>query len=133
MADFHFELVSPERLVFSGEVQSVVVPGSEGQFTVLKDHAPLMSTLKPGVVDILESPSRTLRFFVRGGFADVAPTGLTILAERAVPLEEFDAAQIAADIEDAEDEVARAKTDEGRRLAAEKRDQLIEVKGTLKI
>ena len=70
---------------------------------------------------------------MRGGFADVAPTGLTILAERAVPLEEFGAAQIAADIEDAEDEVAHAKTDEGRRLAAEKRDQLIEVKGALKI
>jgi F-type H+-transporting ATPase subunit epsilon len=133
MADFHFELVSPERLVFSGEVQSVVVPGTEGQFTVLKDHAPLMSTLKPGVVDILESPSKTLRFFVPGGFADVAPAGLTILADRAVPLDELDASQIAADIEDAEDEVARAKTDEGRRLAGEKRDQLIEVKGALKI
>ena len=133
MADFHFELVSPERLVFSGEVQSVVVPGSRGAFTVLKDHAPVMSTLKPGVVDILESSSSTLRFFVRGGFADVAPSGLTILADRAVPLEELDAAQIDADIEDAEDEVASAKTDEGRRLAVEKRDQLIELKGALRI
>ena len=133
MADFHFELVSPERLVFSGEVQSVVVPGSEGQFTVLKDHSPLMSTLKPGVVDILESPSKTVRFFVRGGFADVAPTGLTILAEHAVPLEEFDGSQITADIENAESEVAGATTDEARRRASEKRDQLVEVKAALKL
>ena len=132
MADFHFELVSPERLVFAGEVQSVVVPGTEGQFTVLKDHSPLMSTLKPGVIDIVESAARTLRFFVRGGFADVAPTGLTILAEHAVPLEEVDAARIAVDIEHAEGEVSAATTDEGRRLAAEKRDQLIELKDALK-
>jgi F-type H+-transporting ATPase subunit epsilon len=133
MADFHFELVSPERLVFAGEVQSVVVPGSEGQFTVLKDHAPVMSTLKPGIIDIFESPSRTLRFFVCGGFADVAPAGLTILADDAVPLDEVDASKIDADIKDAEDDVAGATTDEGRRLAVEKRDQLIEFKGALRI
>jgi F-type H+-transporting ATPase subunit epsilon len=133
VADFHFELVSPERLVFAGEVEHVVVPGTEGQFTVLKDHAPLMSTLKPGVIDVVESESRVMRFFVPGGFADVAPAGLTILADRAVPLEEVDAAMFAADIEKAEGEVAAATTDEGRRVAVEKRDQLIEVKGALKI
>ena len=113
--------------------ESVVVPGTEGQFTVLKDHAPLMSTLKPGVIDIVEIGIEVMRFFVRGGFADVAPAGLTILADHAVPLEEVDAAKIAADIKDAEDEVAAATTDEGRRVAVEKRDQLIEVKGALKI
>ncbi len=133
MADFHFELVSPERLVFSGEVQAVVVPGTEGQFTVLKDHAPLMSTLKPGVIDIEESKAKVKRFFVRGGFAEVSPAGLTILAERAIPLEEVDAAKIAADIKDAEEDVADAGTDESRRLAAEKRDQLLELKDALKI
>jgi F-type H+-transporting ATPase subunit epsilon len=132
MADFYFELVSPERLVFAGEVESVVVPGSEGQFTVLKDHAPVMSTLKPGIIDVLESPSKTLRFFVRGGFADVAPAGLTILADDALPLEDVDASKIAADIKDADDDVAAATTDEGRRLAVEKRDQLIEFKDALK-
>lgn len=130
MPDFHFELVSPERLVFSGEVQSVVVPGTEGQFTVLKDHSPLMSTLKPGVIDIAEA-SKSIRFFVRGGFAEVSPAGLTILAERAIPIEEVDAAQIAADIKDAEEDIADAKTDEVRRLAAEKRDQLLELKSAL--
>jgi F-type H+-transporting ATPase subunit epsilon len=133
MADFHFELVSPERLVFAGEVESVVVPGSEGQFTVLKDHAPVMSTLRPGIIDVLESPSKTLRFFVRGGFADVAPAGLTILADDAVPLEEVDASKIAADIKDADDDIAAATTDEGRRLAVEKRDQLIEFNDAIKI
>jgi F-type H+-transporting ATPase subunit epsilon len=133
MADFHFELVSPEKLVYAGEVQSVVVPGSEGQFTVFKDHAPVMSTLKPGVVDILESSSKMLRFFVPGGFADVAPAGLTILADSAVPLEELDATRIAADLKDTEDDVAAATTDEGRRLAVEKRDQMIEFRDALKL
>lgn len=133
MADFYFELVSPEKLVFSGEVLAVVVPGTEGQFTVLKNHSPLMSTLKPGVIDIEESRTNRLRFFVRGGFAEVAPTGLTILAEHAIPLEEVDAAKIAADIKDAEEDVADAKNDEVRRLAAEKRDQLIELRDALKI
>jgi F-type H+-transporting ATPase subunit epsilon len=133
MADFHFELVSPERLVFAGEAQSVVVPGSEGQFTVLKDHAPVMSTLKPGVIDVLEAPSKTVRFYVPGGFADVAPAGLTILADSAVPFAELDAARIAADIKDADDDVAAATTDEGRRLATEKRDQLIEFRDALKL
>ena len=84
MASFAFELVSPERLLFGGDVESVVVPGTEGEFTVLKDHAPLMSTLKPGVVTVTETGAKETRLFVRGGFADVAPTGLTILAESAV-------------------------------------------------
>lgn len=133
MAAFHFELVSPERLVFSGEVEAVVVPGTEGEFTVLKDHSPFMSTMKPGVVEIDETPAKKLRLFVRGGFAEVAPTGLTILAEQAIPVEELDAAKLDADIKDVEEDVADAPTDEARRLAAEKRDQLLELKAALKI
>ncbi|WP_026608453.1 F0F1 ATP synthase subunit epsilon [Methylocapsa acidiphila] len=133
MAAFHFELVSPEKLVFSGDVDSVVVAGVEGEFTVLKDHAPLMSTLKPGVVEISAAPATKLRYFVRGGFADVAPGGFTILAERAIPLDEFDATRLAADVKDAEEDVADAKSDEARRLATEKRDQLLELKAALKI
>ena len=78
MAAFPFELVSPERLLFTGEVESVVVPGSEGEMTVMKDHAPLMTTLKPGIVTVNETAGKSQRLFVRGGFADVAPTGLTI-------------------------------------------------------
>lgn len=133
MAAFHFELVSPERLVFSGEVEAVVVPGTEGEFTVLKDHSPFMSTMKPGVVEIDETPAKKLRLFVRGGFAEVAPTGLTILAEQAIPVEELDAAKLDADIKDVEEDVADASTDEARRLAAEKRDQLLELKAALRL
>ncbi len=131
MAAFPFELVSPERLLFTGEVESVVVPGTEGEFTVLKDHAPLMSTLKPGVVTIAESAGKQSRLFVRGGFADVNPAGLTILAETAVPLEDLDAARLDAEIRDAGEDVADAKGDEARRVAQEKLDQLREVRAAL--
>ncbi len=96
MATFHFELVSPEKLLFSGEVEAVVVPGVEGQFTVMKDHAPVMTVLKAGIVEIDETPTKKSKLFVRGGFADVAGGGLTMLAEQATPLEQFDAAQLAA-------------------------------------
>ena len=82
-APFPFELVSPERLLFTGQVDEVVVPGVEGEMTVLKDHAPLMTTLRPGVVDIGETGGKRTRLYVRGGFADVSPVGLTILAEAA--------------------------------------------------
>ena len=94
MAAFHFELVSPERLIFSGEVAQVVVPGSEGAFTVLDGHAPMMSTIRPGVIEIFETLDRSSKMFVRGGFADVSGKGLTILAEQALPLAELDAAAL---------------------------------------
>ncbi|MDE2364963.1 MAG: F0F1 ATP synthase subunit epsilon [Hyphomicrobiales bacterium] len=131
MAAFHFELVSPEQLLFSGEVESVVVPGTEGQFTVLKYHAPVMTTLKPGVVEVEESPARKRRVFVRGGFADVAPTGLTVLAEQAIALEDFDAAKLAQEIKNAEEDVADAAAGESKRAASEKLDQLRELKAAL--
>jgi len=129
----HFELVSPEKLLFSGDVESVVVPGSEGEFTVFAGHAPFMSTMRPGVVAITEGAGKGQRLFVRGGFADVAPTGLTILAEHAIPLDELDAAKLDADIKDAEEDAADATTDDARRAASEKRDQLRELKIALKI
>jgi F-type H+-transporting ATPase subunit epsilon len=130
---FHFELVSPERLMFSGEVEAVIVPGTEGQFTVLKDHAPLMTRLKPGIVEVDETDTKKSRLFVRGGFADVAPSGLTILAELAMPVEDFDATAIASQIKDAEEDVADATGDEQKRLASEKLDQLRELKEALGI
>lgn len=133
MATFAFELVSPEKLLFTGAVEAVVVPGTEGEFTVLKDHAPAMSVLKPGIVDIVATPGASAKLFVRGGFADVSPAGLTILAEYAVPLEDLDAAKIEADLKDAEEDIADAKDDETRRLAAEKRDQLKELRAALHI
>jgi F-type H+-transporting ATPase subunit epsilon len=133
MAAFHFEIVSPEKLVFSGDVEAVVVPGTEGEFTVLKDHAHLISSMKPGIVVIDEAPSKKLRLFVPGGFAEVAPSGLTILADQAVPLAEVDAAKLDAEIESIEEEAAGAATDEARRLAVERRDQLRELKAALKM
>lgn len=133
MEPFPFELVSPEKLLFTGTVEEVVVPGTEGEFTVLKDHAPLMSTLKPGIVTVVENRSKVIRLFVRGGFADVAPTGLTILAEMAVPVEELDVARIEAELKDAMEDVQDAQTDESRRVAQEKVDQLNELRAALQI
>ena len=83
MATFHFELVSPDQISFSGEVDQVDVPGSEGDFGVLAGHAPFMTTLKQGPVRV-HSDGRITVYDVRGGFADVTPDGLTVLAEHAV-------------------------------------------------
>ncbi len=131
MAAFHFELVSPEQLLFSGEVESVVVPGMEGQFTVLKDHAPVMTTLKPGVVEVEESASKKRRVFVRGGFADIASTGLTVLAEQAIAIEDLNTATLAQEIKNAEEDLADASEGEAKRAASEKLDQLKELKAAL--
>ena len=133
MPAFPFELVSPEKIVFSGEVEAVVVPGIEGEFTVLKDHAPTLALMKPGILEYDLSTAQKTRLFVRGGFAQVAPEGLTILAEQTIALEELDAAKLDADLKDAEEDVADAKTDETRRLATERRDQINELKAALKL
>jgi F-type H+-transporting ATPase subunit epsilon len=133
MAAFHFELVSPERLIFSGEVEQVVVPGSEGAFTVLADHAPTMSTIRPGVIEVTAPGGAESKLFVRGGFADVSPTGLTILAEQALPLAELDAAKIASELRKAEEDLEDATTDQARAAAALRRDQLVEMRGALNL
>ena len=102
MADtLHFELVSPEKLLSSGNVAMVVVPGVEGDFGVLPGHAPMMSTMRPGAIAIYASDSNTLtsRIFVDGGFAEVSDKGLTILAERAVPVGDIDPAKVATDLD----------------------------------
>ena len=101
MADtFTFDLVSPERLLSSGTVAMVVVPGTEGDFGVLPGHGPMMSTIRPGAIAIYEADSNTLtrRIFVDGGFAEVSATGLTILAESATPASDIDPAQVATDL-----------------------------------
>lgn len=133
MPTFPFELVSPEKIVFSGDVEAVVVPGVEGEFTVLKDHAPTLALLKPGIIEYDQSQAQKTRLFVRGGFAQIAPEGLTILAEQTIVLEELDAAKIEADLKNAEEDIADAKSDEARRIATEKRDQLNELKAALKL
>ena len=132
MADpFQFDLVAPTRLMMSESVQQVVVPGADGYFTVLKGHAPLMSSLKPGIIDVTRAGGEVLRIFVRSGFADVSTTGLTILAERAIPLAEVDPGMIAQGLRDAEEDVADAK-DPATKAAAETRlQQLKEIQGVL--
>ena len=85
-----FVLVSPERLLFSTDVEMVVVPGDEGEFGVLAGHAPLVSTVRSGVIDVYESDSISERIFVAGGFAEVVPGRCTVLAEEAVNLKEVE-------------------------------------------
>jgi F-type H+-transporting ATPase subunit epsilon len=131
MATFHFELVSPARLLFEGPVESVVVPGAEGDMTIMANHAALMTSLRPGVVTVQEGKG-TVRLFVRGGFADVNANGLTILAEQATPVEELNADVIAAEMKNAEEDIRDAKTDEARRVAEEKLGQLKDVMAVLR-
>ena len=114
-----FELVSPERVLASIEADMVVVPGSEGDFGVLPRHSPFMSLIRPGVIDIHEKGEIVLRIFIEGGFAEVNPDGLIVLAEAAVPLEELDRAVVATDLKNAEDEL-RAATDEAEKARLEK-------------
>jgi F-type H+-transporting ATPase subunit epsilon len=126
-----FELVSPERLLLSAEVQQVVVPGTEGLFAVLPGHAPVLSTLQPGVVEITLADGQVDRVFVRGGFAEVNPSGLTVLAEVAIPLSELNADVLAAEVRNAEEDVADASDDETRRRAQESLDHLRELTASL--
>ncbi|QYJ02023.1 F0F1 ATP synthase subunit epsilon [Henriciella algicola] len=102
----HFSLVSPAKELFSGEVDHVIAPGTEGEFGVLVNHAPFMTTLKNGVVRVLENDTTKMRLFVRGGFADVTPAGLTILAEEAVDLSTVDTAKVDAELEEAKNKLA---------------------------
>ena len=97
MATFHFDLVSPARLLLSQEVTQVDVPGIEGDFGVLAGHAPMVATLKPGVMTVF-APGGTQRFVVFGGFAEVSPSGMTVLAEVATPLAEANRTEIAEQI-----------------------------------
>ena len=133
MADtFQFELVSPERLLLSEEVLEVVVPGTEGEFGVLKNHSPFMSTIKPGILKVRKDGSGWTEYFVRGGFADAGPNGLTILAERAIPVSEISAGDLAQQIKNAEEDVADAKDDEARQRASMQLSQLKDVAEALK-
>ena len=113
MADgLKIEIVSPERLVLSETVSAVTVPGTEGYFTVMADHAPFMTTLRPGFITVNKTTGRDEIYFVKGGFADVSLEGLTILAEESVPYAEFDHAELREQIKAAEAELAAAPLEE---------------------
>src|SRR5215469_4334543 len=107
MANFHFDLVSPEKLLFAGDVAQVDLPGAEGDLGVLAGHAPLVTALRPGII-VIHREAGDLRIVVIGGFAEVGPSTLTVLADSAMPVEEFDRAMLASEIKDTEEDVADA-------------------------
>lgn len=115
---FKLELVSPERLLMSADVTSVKIPGSEGDFVVLADHAPFMTTLRPGVM-VIDGPDGETKFFVKAGFADVNPNGLTLLAEFAANCNEFKGDAVAKELKAAEAALETVEGDEAKRRANE--------------
>ncbi|MEQ9814494.1 MAG: F0F1 ATP synthase subunit epsilon [Azospirillaceae bacterium] len=113
-----FELVSPERLLASKDVAMVIVPGAEGNIGVLPRHAPLITTVRPGVIEVFESRGgEGERIFVAGGFAEVTPERCTILAEEAVPVVDIDRAKAEQALKDAREDLEDAKTDAERNAA----------------
>ena len=132
MADkLQFDLVSPERLLLSEGVDMVTVPGKEGDFGVLAGHAPVMTTLRPGVINVDDAGKSQQRIFVRGGFAEVTPKGLTVLAEKAIPMEDLDASMLDQEIQNAQEDVNDAKSDDARQSAQEKLDHLKQLREAL--
>ena len=121
---FPFELVSPEKQLVSGEATEVLIPGTEGYFQVFANHAPLMSTIKPGVVEVKMADGEAARFVIFGGFADVSPAGLTLLAQHAVDVNDLDKADLERRVQEAKEDLADAKTDEAKAKAADYLDQL---------
>ena len=119
MAKVTFRLVMPERELLNTEADMVVVPGSEGDFGVLHGHAPLISTVRPGVLEVIQDNKVDKRFIVVGGFAEVTPERCTVLADEAVPFEEVTPEQLAERERAAERDLADAATD-GERAAAQK-------------
>jgi F-type H+-transporting ATPase subunit epsilon len=131
MSKLHFDLVSPERLLMSADVDQVDVPGSEGDLGILANHAPVMTTLRPGVLTIQTQGKAGEKFFVRGGFAEVTAQGLTVLAEEAMPLAELDKAALDLRIKNAEEDVADAKDPSTREKAQETLHRLRELQAAL--
>ncbi len=120
-----FELVTPERLVTSRGVDMVVVPGAEGDFGVLPGHTPMISTVRPGIVNVYEGRGIVERMFVAGGFAEVTAARCTVLADRAVAVDELDRPATEQTLKDAREDLADAKTDD-ERAEAEKQIAICE-------
>ncbi len=132
MADkVSFEMVSPDRLLSVAEVDMVVVPGAEGDFGVLPGHAPMIFTLRPGLVEVHEEGKDVEHVFVRGGFAEVTPEGVTVLAEEAIALADLDRAALEREIGYAKEDLGDSKTDEARDKAQHQLDHLTQLLDTL--
>jgi F-type H+-transporting ATPase subunit epsilon len=123
MPGLHFEFVSPESVLFSGDVDQVDLPGIEGDLGVLPGHAPIVTLLRPGIVTIIREGQRE-PVVVVGGFAEMGPGGLTVLAERAGSREDFDLDSLARDIKDVEEDVADCTDDAQRDKLSRRLDQL---------
>jgi F-type H+-transporting ATPase subunit epsilon len=120
----HFDLVSPERLLLSEDVDMVTLPGTEGYFGVLAGHAPVISSLRPGVIEVTGGETPGLKLFIRGGFAEVDGKAVIVLAEDAIPMADFNLAQLDQRIADAEEDLVAAKTDAERARVDEQLDHL---------
>ena len=112
-----FELVSPEELLVAEAVEMVVIPGEEGDFGVLPRHAPMLSTVRPGVISIYEKNAVRSRIFIAGGFAEVTPERCTVLAELALPVEDIDRGDAEGKLKDAREDLSDAKDEIARRAA----------------
>jgi F-type H+-transporting ATPase subunit epsilon len=123
MASLHFEFVSPVSVLFSGEVDQVDLPGAEGDMGILAEHAPMVTTLRPGIVTVFRGGARE-PIVISGGFAEVGPAGLTILADRAVARADFDHEMLATEIKNAEEDIADATDQAARDKFVRHLDQL---------
>ena len=130
---FKFELVSPERVLVSADVAEVIVPGSEGEFTVLPRHAPVIAMLRPGILRIPGMDGELSEIYVRGGLAEVGPEQLTVLAEQAIPARRIDRTLIEQEIKNAEDDLADAQDEDNRRQAQDTLEQLRSLTEVLKL
>ncbi len=130
MAALHLEFVSPERVLFSGDVDQVDLPGTEGDMGILAGHAPLVTTLRPGIVTIFNGNDR-VPIVVIGGLAEVGPAGLTVLADKAVARQDFDMALLAGEIKDTEEDVADCTDDTERDKLARHLEQLTSLQAAL--
>ena len=112
-----FELVSPEKLLLSREIDMVVIPGAEGDMGVLPQHSPAITTVRPGTIVVYEGGAVTDRIFIAGGFAEVSDNRCTVLAEEAMPVEDIDKASAEHALSAARDDVDAAKNDSQRNAA----------------
>jgi F-type H+-transporting ATPase subunit epsilon len=128
---FKFELVSPERLLVSAQAEAVVIPAMEGEMTVMANHAPVMTTIKPGVVSVTLPGGKVDRYVVFGGFADILPEGCTLLAESAIHVDEIDRNDIARRIKEAQEDLNDSVDHHARTRAEEYLGQLTTLQGAI--
>jgi F-type H+-transporting ATPase subunit epsilon len=123
MASFHFDLVAPDKLLFSGEVDQVDLPGIEGDFGVLADHAPMVVLLRPGVISVIVG-GQAERIVIFGGFAEISPQGLTVLADNASSVQDLDPAVLAQRVAETEDKIRKTESGSAHDRELERLDHL---------